>query len=68
MMTAKPAVARFARSAGRIATQATAADFSDPESQRVLASAARGLAYELGRQAAREAFAADVTTNVKASK
>jgi hypothetical protein len=33
------------------------ADFSDPESQRVLAAAARALARELGRQAAREYFA-----------
>jgi hypothetical protein len=30
------------------------ADFSDPESQRVLGAAARELARELGRQAARE--------------
>jgi hypothetical protein len=34
-----------------------AQDFSDPESQRVLAAAARGVARELGRQAAREYFA-----------
>lgn len=33
------------------------ADFSDPESQRVLSDAARALAEELGRQAAREWFA-----------
>lgn len=30
------------------------ADFSDPESQRVLGAAAREVARELGRQAARE--------------
>ena len=35
----------------------SAADFSDPESQRVLAAAARSVAAELGRQAARELFA-----------
>ena len=33
------------------------ADFSDPESQRVLAAAAGAVARELGRQAAREYFA-----------
>ena len=33
------------------------ADFSDPESQRVLTAAARAVAYELGRNAAREYFA-----------
>jgi hypothetical protein len=33
------------------------ADFSDPESQRVLAAAARAVAVQLGRQAAREYFA-----------
>lgn len=32
------------------------ADFSDPESQRVLTAAARAVAGELGRQAAREEF------------
>jgi hypothetical protein len=32
-------------------------DFSDRESQRVLAAAARAVARELGRQAAREYFA-----------
>ena len=32
-------------------------DFSDGESQRVLAAAARAVARELGRQAAREYFA-----------
>ena len=35
------------------------ADFSDPESQRVLAAAALAVARELGRQAAREFFAVD---------
>jgi hypothetical protein len=34
-----------------------ATDFSDGESQRVLAAAARVVARELGRQAAREYFA-----------
>ncbi len=34
-----------------------AADFSDGESQRVLAAAARAVARELGREAAREYFA-----------
>jgi hypothetical protein len=34
-----------------------AADFSDLESQRVLAAAARAVARELGREAAREYFA-----------
>jgi hypothetical protein len=34
-----------------------ATDFSDGESQRVLAAAARAVARELGRQAAREYFA-----------
>ena len=33
------------------------ADFSDLESQRVLAAAARAVARELGREAAREYFA-----------
>jgi hypothetical protein len=33
------------------------ADFSDLESQRVLAAAARAVAHELGREAAREYFA-----------
>lgn len=33
------------------------ADFTDPESQRVLAAAARVVARELGREAAREYFA-----------
>jgi hypothetical protein len=33
------------------------ADFSDPESQRVLDAAARAVARELGRQAARELWA-----------
>lgn len=33
------------------------ADFSDHESQRVLAAAARAVARELGREAAREYFA-----------
>lgn len=33
------------------------ADFSDQESQRVLTAAARAVAHELGRQAAREYFA-----------
>jgi hypothetical protein len=32
-------------------------DFCDPESQRVLSAAARVVAYELGREAAREYFA-----------
>ncbi len=32
-------------------------DFSDRESRRVLAAAARAVAYELGREAAREHFA-----------
>ena len=34
-----------------------AADFSDHESQRVLAAAACAVAHELGREAAREYFA-----------
>jgi hypothetical protein len=34
------------------------ADFSDPESQRVLSAAASAVARELGRQAAREHFVA----------
>jgi hypothetical protein len=33
-------------------------DFTDPESQRALSGAARAVARELGRQAAREHFAA----------
>jgi hypothetical protein len=33
------------------------ADFTDPESQRALSAAARAVARELGRQAAREHFA-----------
>jgi hypothetical protein len=33
-------------------------DFTDPESQRALSVAARAVARELGRQAAREHFAA----------
>jgi hypothetical protein len=36
---------------------AASADFGDPESQRVLAAAARAVARELGREAAREYFA-----------
>jgi hypothetical protein len=39
------------------AKSAHAADFSDLESQRVLAAAARTVARELGREAAREYFA-----------
>lgn len=35
-----------------------AADLTDAESQRVLAAAARTVAFELGREAAREYFAA----------
>jgi len=35
-------------------------DFSDRESQRVLLAAARGVAYELGRAAAREWFAESI--------
>src|SRR5262249_30192442 len=38
-------------------TGAQAADFSDPESQRTLSSAALAVAYELGREAAREYLA-----------
>lgn len=34
-----------------------AADFNDLESQSVLTAAARAVAYELGREAAREYFA-----------
>ena len=37
-------------------TDAPAIDFGDPESQRVLAAAADAVAYELGREAAREYF------------
>lgn len=40
---------------GNVAAQP--ADFSDPESQRVLAAAAHALAGELGREAGREYFA-----------
>ena len=36
---------------------AHSADFSDPESKRVLSMAARTVARELGREAAREYFA-----------
>lgn len=38
------------------------ADFSDAESQRVLTAAARAVAWELGREAAREHFAKLVRT------
>ena len=41
-------------------------DFSDVESQRVLAAAARAVARELGREAAREYFA-EVIGKSKAS-
>lgn len=44
------------RIVGRTATT-EAADFSDLASQRVLTVAAEAVAYELGRQAAREQFA-----------
>jgi hypothetical protein len=39
------------------ATITGTADLSDPESQRVLTAAARAVARELGRQAARDYFA-----------
>lgn len=39
------------------AKPAPLADFSDPESLRVLAAATRAVARELGREAAREYFA-----------
>ena len=41
------------------------ADFSDPESQRVLSAAASAVARELGRQAAREHFAEVLARSTK---
>jgi hypothetical protein len=41
------------------------ADFSDPESQRVLSAAATALARELGRQTAREHFAEMLARSTK---
>ena len=41
------------------------ADFSDPESQRVLTLAARAVARELGREAAREYFAELIRTRLR---
>ena len=47
------------RSSGNLSAAPTIppADFSDLESQRVFAAAARAVARELGREAAREYFA-----------
>jgi hypothetical protein len=63
MMSAKSPIVPFVplpkRSNGDLsaAPAASPADFSDHESQRVLAVAARAVARELGREAAREYFA-----------
>ena len=53
------ASAKRRRDAG--VSEATGADFNDPESQRVLAAAAGAVARELGRQAAREYFETKLT-------
>jgi hypothetical protein len=55
-------MARLTRSTRRPLTlmetkSAPSADFGDRESQLVLAAAARAVAHELGREAAREYFA-----------
>ncbi len=60
-----PFASRSTRSRGDVSESATAAaiaDFRDPESQRVLAAAARDVAYELGRAAARNWFAEQLAT------
>ena len=44
------------------------ADFRDPESQRVLSAAASALVRELGRQAAREHFAAVLARSAKSKR
>lgn len=46
-----------ASNAKTVGPRADQVDFSDPESQRVLRAAARAVACELGREAAREYFA-----------
>jgi hypothetical protein len=60
MMSPKSSIVPFTPASSRRAadvSERTGADFSDPESQRVLAAAAAAVARELGRQAAREYFA-----------
>lgn len=59
MMSAKSPILPFvpATCRQRADVSEPAGDFSDPESQRALATAARAVARELGRQAAREYFA-----------
>ena len=53
-----PTPRRSAPASLKLVAPAQSADFTDPESQRVLSAAARAVARELGRQAAREHFAA----------
>jgi hypothetical protein len=65
MMSAKSPIVPFllpAKRRRRVAvstaeTTSARADFGDPESQRALDAAARAVARNLGRQAAREYFA-----------
>lgn len=59
MMSAKSPIVPFppARRRQRADVSEPGADFTDPESQRVLAAAAQTVARELGREAAREYFA-----------
>jgi hypothetical protein len=54
---ARIAPAVFSQSIENASANADPVDFSDPESQRVLTAAARAVARELGREAAREYFA-----------
>jgi len=82
MLTASSRCAAAPLSAGKMATVSRSArrqlalvdsppvqpaDFSDPESQRVFDAAARAVAFELGRQAAREMFTSGLVSIVKAS-
>lgn len=67
MIAAKTSIVPFTSRSTRLrddvsesATAAVIADFSDPESQRVLAAAACSVAHELGRAAAREWFAESI--------
>jgi hypothetical protein len=60
MMSAKSPIVPFVPANRRrrpVVSETAGADFSDPESQRVLAAAAQAVARELGREAAREYFA-----------
>ena len=59
MSARKPRIVRPRRPSRRedADVRSRPADFSDPESQRVLTVAARAVARELGREAGREYFA-----------